>query len=100
MMVFGIVVWLAAVPPVLQQAVPVSVSGVVPERLDSPTWVSWLPAETETPEAGCILVPPRQWTCSGLPAGARGVVSISGNDSVGFVVLYHETLERRPPSRN
>src|SRR5947209_244523 len=45
MMTFGIVVWLAAVPPVLQLAVPVSVAGVGPETLARPRSRRFTPVE-------------------------------------------------------
>jgi hypothetical protein len=75
-----------------------AISGQLPPGSDPPTRVAWVPADSDDQEAGCIFLPPQHWSCLGLAAGARGVVTFVADNSIAYVVLAADGVAAGGPA--
>src|SRR5215831_5667551 len=70
----------------------VGLSGSVPQGLgplDPAARLLWLPVSQsrENPVRECVLTTDSRWLCPSVPADESGVVTIAGNDALGYVVM-------------
>jgi hypothetical protein len=70
----------------------IGVSGNVPAGVqpsEGPGKILWLPARTAPDDRRreCLLTAAARWSCPSVPAGESGVVVISGDGVIGYVVL-------------
>src|SRR5215467_5898798 len=71
---------------------PVGLSGSVPQGvgpLHPAARLLWLPISQsrENPVRECVLTTDSRWLCPSVPADESGVVTIAGNDALGYVVM-------------
>jgi hypothetical protein len=69
----------------------IGVSGNVPAGVspsEAPGRIFWLPARTAPDDRRheCVLMAGARWSCPSVPAGESGVVVISGDGVIGYVV--------------
>jgi len=70
----------------------IGVSGNVPAGVgpsEGPGRILWLPARMAPDDRRheCVLMAAARWSCPSVPAGESGVVVISGDGAIGYVVL-------------
>ncbi|MBI3493707.1 MAG: hypothetical protein HY047_18315, partial [Acidobacteria bacterium] len=55
-----------------------ALSGTIPTMLHSPSRIVWIAADGEQRDVTCSWAAPSEWSCTGLSAGAQGLVVIVG----------------------